>query len=147
MDQPARWAGVRWPLPPGRHRRAVVRPRALSLALLLPVALLLIGSLPAACSPGPGAPEPVELAELVADPDRYLGELVIVEGVVQAHDDPAHAWIEDEVPHRVGLEPLAAVDDLLGQVVRVVGRFDVVDAGGRVLEVEQVQVVSEQPRA
>ncbi len=111
------------------------------------VVLLLVASMLVGCAPGRRAPEPVDLADLVADPDRYLGEVVIVEGVVRAHDDPAHAWIEDEVPHRVGLEPLAAVDDLLGQVVRVVGRFDVVDEGGRVLEVEQVQVVGESPRA
>lgn len=119
----------------------------LRLATSLLAASVLVASVLVGCAPGRTVPEPVELAELVADPDRYLGEMVIVEGVVRAHDDPAHAWIEDEVPHRVGLEPLEAVEDLLGQVVRVVGRFDVVDAAGRVLEVEQVQVLGEPTRA
>jgi hypothetical protein len=99
-----------------------------------------------ACAGG-GGTSAVTLEELVAEQERFDGERVIVEGVLREYDDPRHYWIEDAVPNRVELEPHDAVEDLVGRELRVVGEFSYRDDRGRVITVEEVEVLGEAPRA
>lgn len=95
----------------------------------------------------PGGPQTVSLADLVAAPDDFDGQEVVVEGVVRAFDEPFHIWIEDPVPNRVELEPLDVAADLVGLTVEVRGRFTFADDRGRVIEVQDIEVVDGTPQA
>ena len=105
----------------------------------------LLALLAAACATGAAAPEPVTLAELVADEERYDGRVVLTEGIVRTHDAPRHFWIEDDDLHRVELVPQEEVADLVGQDVRVVGRFSFADDRGRVIELDELDVLTDRP--
>lgn len=90
---------------------------------------------------------PVDLAELVAEPDRLDGALVVVEGWVRRHDEPAHVWIEDQRQHRVELLPTELGDGYVGQQVRIRGRFTAPGDRGRRIEVELIEPRGEPPSA
>ena len=91
--------------------------------------------------------EVVSLADLVAEQDAYDGSTVIVEGTVQARDEPRHFWIEDAGQHRVELFPPDAVADLVGQRIRVTGRFTFRDDRGRGIDIADLEVLGEAPTA
>jgi hypothetical protein len=110
----------------------------------LPVAVLVI-VLATACASGPAEPEAVTLADLVAEQDHYDGRVVLTEGTVRTYDSPRHYWIEDVELHRVELVPDEEVADLVGQDVRVIGRFTFADDRGRVIEVQELEVLTDRP--
>ncbi len=83
----------------------------------------------------------VTLAQLAADQDFHAGRSVRTQGLVQAFGDPPHVWIEDGVPNRVEIIPAEAVADLVGQQVRVEGRFTYAEDEGRRITVDTVEVV------
>lgn len=91
--------------------------------------------------------EQVSLAELVAEQDAYDGSLVIAEGTVQTYDQPRHYWIEDIEHHRVELFPHELVEDLVGQRIRVTGRFTFRDDRGRGIDVDDLDVLGGPPTA
>lgn len=103
--------------------------------------LLVAGSLLAGCAGGPDDPSSVTLAELVAEQDRYDGQLVETEGTVRTYDRPRHYWIEDEAVNRVELVPAEAAADHVGARVRVEGRFTFRDDEGRRITVEQLEIL------
>jgi hypothetical protein len=103
--------------------------------------LVLLG----ACTPA--APVTVPLAELVDAQEDHDGSLVITEGTVRTYDDPRHYWIEDAELNRVELVPHEAVEDLVGDDIRVEGRFSFRDDRGRVITVDELEVVAPRPRA
>ena len=96
---------------------------------------------------GDSAPQVVSLADLVGEQDVYDGSTVSAEGTVQTHDQPRHYWIEDAQQHRVELFPHDAVADLVGQRVRVTGRFTFRDDRGRGIDIDELEVVGETPTA
>ncbi len=89
----------------------------------------------------------VSLADLVAEQDAYDGSTVIAEGTVQVHDEPRHFWIEDADQHRVEVFPPDAVADLVGQRIRVTGRFTFRDDRGRGIDIADLEVLGEAPTA
>lgn len=101
----------------------------------------------AGCAAPSAAPQPVTLAELVADAERFDAGRVVVEGTVRRHADPPHAWLEDDEVHRVELDPYDAVADLVGSTVRVTGVFRAPGEQGRAIEVEDVEVLRAPARA
>jgi hypothetical protein len=107
------------------------------IALLL-AALLLLSAL-AACS---SEPERLRLADLASFADRYDGSVVVTEGTVRAHDEPAHSWIEDEALNRVRIVPGSAIEARVGERVRVQGVFRYSAEAGRRIEADQVTVVT-----
>lgn len=111
------------------------------------VGMLLALVLTAGCAATTAAPQPVTIAELVADADRFDARRVVVEGTVRRHADPPHAWLEDDEVHRVELDPYDAVADLVGSTVRVTGIFRAPGEQGRVIEVEDVEVLRAPARA
>ena len=106
----------------------MARTRAL---LVLAAALTMTLS---ACASEPSGPEAVTLAELVAEQEHYDGTLVVSEGVVRTYDTPRHFWIED-------------VEGLVGHEIRVVGRFSFQDDRGRVITIEDLEVLRQRPAA
>ncbi len=94
-----------------------------------------------------GSVEHVSLAELVAEQDAYHGSLVSAEGNVQTYDQPRHYWIEDIRQHRVELFPHELVEDLIGQRIRVTGRFTFRDDRGRGIDVDDLEVLDGPPTA
>ena len=107
------------------------------------VCALLLG----ACGLTGTAPREVTLAVLVGDQAGYDGRMVTTEGVVRTHDDPRHYWIEDDDLNRVELIPDDEVVPLLGERVRVTGRFRFRDDEGRRIEIEQIERLSTTPHA
>lgn len=87
------------------------------------------------------APTELRLAELVRFADRYNGEAVTTTGVVHMYDEPEHYWIQDEAINRVRIQPQSAISELVGERVRVVGRFEHDPGTGRLIEAEAVTVV------
>ena len=114
-----------------------------SVAILGVLVLAVVGL--SACA-AQDRPEPVTLAELVAEQDRLDGAVVLVEGTVRTYDDPPHSWIEDTEQHRVELFPHEQVTDLAGERVRVEGRFTFDPDRGRGIDVEALEVL-DTPRA
>lgn len=94
---------------------------------------------------GDRPPQVVSLAQLVTEQDAYDGSTVIAEGTVQTHDQPRHYWIEDADQHRVELFPPEAVADLVGQRIRVTGRFTFRDDRGRGIDIDDLEVLGEAP--
>ena len=123
--------------------RPAVRRRSL-LALLVTVALG-VTAVVAWRAPGgaDGGAEYLTLAELAFAQEDYSGRRVRTGGVVQRFgpDDGAlrlHYVIADEADHRVKLvggDPARYV----GQAVEVTGRFRMVQAAGRTIEVEHIE--------
>lgn len=109
--------------------------------------LLVAGSLLAGCAGGPDVPNPVTLAELVVEQDRYDGQLVETEGTVRTYDRPRHYWIEDEAVNRVELVPAETAADHVGARVRVRGRFSFRDDEGRRITVEQLEILEDAAQA
>lgn len=64
--------------------------------------------------------------------------MVRTRGVVRTFEGPRHYWVEDDRLNRVALEPDELVAPLVGQEVRVVGRFDFDDRKGRIIEIEEI---------
>ncbi|TVP70664.1 MAG: glucose-inhibited division protein B [Nitriliruptor sp.] len=113
--------------------------RDVRLLMILGVLMLAIAGL-SACTTD-DRPEPVTLAELVAEEARLDGTVVLVEGTVRTYDDPPHSWIEDPEHHRVELFPHERVADLAGERVRVEGRFTFDPDRGRGIDVEALEVL------
>jgi hypothetical protein len=89
----------------------------------------------------PTTPTSVTLAELVEDQHGYDGDLVTVEGTVRSYDAPLHHWIEDVDQHRVELEPQDLVAAHVGDLIRVTGRYSFREDRGRLIEVDDLEVV------
>lgn len=102
----------------------------------LSVALLLLVS---SCS---DAVLEVPMAKLVAEPERFHGHVLVIEGTVQRFDEPLHHWLEDEQQNRVGIVPDELLQDLVGQRVRVRGRFTASTEQGRRIQVHQLTPVA-----
>lgn len=105
------------------------------LAALLPALLI------AACSEEPPAPATVQLVNLVRFAESYDGRRVTVTGTVRAHPEPEHYWIEDSDLNRVAIQPSSAVSELVGETVRVTGRFRRSPERGRSIEVERTNIM------
>jgi hypothetical protein len=105
-------------------------------------AALLVASVLVGCggttSPAPG---PVTLAELVEDQHGFDGETVTVEGIVRSYDAPLHHWVEDADQHRVELEPQDLVAPHVGDRIRVTGRYTFRDDRGRLIEIDDLEVL------
>lgn len=80
----------------------------------------------------------VPIAKLVAEPERFHGHVLVVEGIVQRFDDPLHHWLEDAQQNRVGIIPEALLHDVVGQTVRVRGRFTASKEQGRRIQLHQL---------
>lgn len=113
----------------------------------LTVALVAMAALLAACTSGTSAPIEITLAELVADQDGYDGEAVVSRGILHAYDDPLHYWIEDTEVNRVELVPHDGLDALVGAEVEVAGTFRYRDDRGRVITVDEFEVLDDPPPA
>jgi predicted small lipoprotein YifL len=107
------------------------------------LAVLLVAVSVAGCGLVTGGPHEVTPAELVEEQDRYDGEMVVVEGTVRTYDDPRHYWIEDDHPNRVELEPHEAAAPHVGERVRVQGEFSFQDDVGRIITVDELEVLDE----
>lgn len=105
-------------------------------AACLPIALLI-----AACADHRPALE-VALTDLAEFAPFYDGRRIMATGVVHRIEDPEHYWIEDDALHRVAVEPDGAVSGLLGERVRVTGRFRFDPEEGRSLRAEAVLPLS-----
>ena len=99
------------------------------------------------CAGGSPQPQPVSLAELATAQDAYDGSRVIAEGTVQTYDQPRHYWIEDTEQHRVELFPHELVEGLVGQRIRVTGRFSFRDDRGRGIDIDDLEVLDVPPTA
>lgn len=86
----------------------------------------------------------VPIAKLVAEPERFHGHVVVITGQVRSFDEPRHYWLEDDAHRRVGIHPETLVQDLVGQQVRVRGRFTASPTEGRRIQVHQLIRLPEQ---
>jgi hypothetical protein len=108
------------------------------------VMVLLAAALAVGCgSTAPDVPTDVALVELVEDQEGYDGEVVTAEGVVRTYDSPRHHWIEDADQNRVELEPQDLVAPHVGDEIRVTGRYSFRDDRGRLIEVDDLEVIAE----
>lgn len=82
----------------------------------------------------------LRLADLVQFQDRYNGDLVTTTGEVQMFAEPEHYWIEDDALNRIRIVPQDAVSELVGERVRVRGRFEYDSETGRVIDAQAVEV-------
>jgi hypothetical protein len=103
--------------------------------------LILLTMLAVACGDAESTATDLRLADLVRFQDRYDGETVAITGVVHSFSDPEHYWVEDDRVNRVRIEPHAAVSDLVGEHVRVIGRFEYASGKGRVIHARNVEVL------
>ncbi len=90
-----------------------------------------------------GEPEPtrLELVDLARFTEQYDGERVSTTGHVRSYPDPEHYWLEDGDLNRVAVHPDSAVKALVGERVRVVGRFRYARDKGRAIEADEVEVL------
>jgi hypothetical protein len=95
----------------------------------------------AACGEADTGATELRLADLVHFQERYDGDVVSTTGMVNMFDEPEHYWVEDEALNRVRIVPHDAVSDLVGQRVRVVGRFEYGSGEGRVISARSVRPV------
>jgi hypothetical protein len=100
--------------------------------------ILVVASPALACSRHDDRPVDVTLSSLARYQEAYQGRLVRTEGVVRTYESSGQYWIEDNEPNRVALEPVHLVAPLLGQEVRVVGRFHFDDRTGRLIHIEKI---------
>jgi len=89
---------------------------------------------------GEPTPTRLELADLARFSEQYDGERVSTAGNVRTHPDPEHYWLEDEDLNRVAVHPDSAVNSLVGERVRIVGRFRFSREKGRSIDAEEVAV-------
>ncbi len=89
---------------------------------------------------GESTPTRLELADLARFTEQYDGERVSTTGHVRTHPDPVHYWLEDEDLNRVAVHPDSAVEELVGERVRVIGRFRYSRETGRAIEADEVEV-------
>ncbi|MDX1588018.1 MAG: hypothetical protein R3296_03690 [Oleiphilaceae bacterium] len=101
------------------------------------LALLLV-----ACDEGESGVTLAVLAEYAGD---YDGRTVVTEGRVRTFESPRHYWIEDPDLNRVAITPESAVADLVGQRVRVKGRFSASPEAGRAIAAEAVTPLEPSP--
>jgi hypothetical protein len=111
-----------------------VTPRPVSALLVLLVLL-------AGCGGGPAA---VTLADLVADPDAYVGEEVRTVGTVVEFTEEGgalerHIVIEDDRNRRVALEPPEHAEPFIGGGALVTGRFLTDPERGRWMEISEIR--------
>jgi len=94
---------------------------------------------------GKEEPQPVELQleDLVRFSENYDERRVVTSGVVRSFSEPGHHWIEDERLNRVEVQPGSAVSSLVGETVRVVGRFHHSPGRGRSIEAESTAVIAD----
>lgn len=95
-----------------------------------------------ACAAARSTPTEVSLARLATDEQAYLGETVQALGTVRLFGEGAsarHYVMEDDQQHRVALVPVQEVASFVAQRVKVVGRFDFSDTGGRLIRVESIE--------
>lgn len=100
------------------------------------VCLLLL----AGCGGEPTATQ-LELVDLARFSEQYDGERVSTIGHVRSHPDPEHYWLEDDDLNRVAVHPDSAVQSLVGERVRVVGRFRFSREKGRAIAADNVEVL------
>ena len=103
-------------------------------ASLLAIALLATALV--SCGDSDGTPIELSLSDLARFSERYDGERVATRGIVRSHPDPEHYWIEDADLNRVRIRPHSAVEALVGERVRIVGRFYYSSDTGRRIEAE-----------
>lgn len=85
----------------------------------------------------------VPIAKLAAEPERFHGHVLVVEGTVHRFDEPLHHWLQDEQYNRVGIVPDELLQGLVGQQVRVRGRFTASPEQGRRIQVHQLTKIRE----
>lgn len=90
---------------------------------------------------GEPTPTQLELVDLARFTDQYDGERVSTTGHVRSHPDPEHYWLEDDELNRVAVHPDSAVKSLVGERVRVVGRFRYARDTGRAIDADEVEVL------
>lgn len=100
------------------------------IALLLACALLLSGC-------GERAAIATTLEHLANAQQDFDGRDVVVSGTLRSVAAPRHYWIEDAALHRVAIEGAAddVLHELVGERVRVRGRFRYDRSAGRRIEV------------
>lgn len=103
--------------------------------------VLLLTLAAAACGDAGSTATELPLADLVRFQDRYDGEVVATTGEVNMFADPEHYWIEDDALNRIRVVPQDAVSDLVGERVRVLGRFEYGSGKGRVIHAQNVELV------
>lgn len=111
------------------------------------LAMALLPALLLACGPRVDVPRTVTLADLVVDQELHDGSVVTTEGIVRTYDEPRHYWIEDAEQHRVELFPHEGGEDLVGQTVRVTGRFTFREDRGRAIDIDDLEVLDAPPTA
>ena len=94
-----------------------------------------------ACEQGAEVRE-VTLSNLVEGSEHFIERPVRTQGVVRSFPEPLHYWIEDDALNRVGLTPETLVEGLEGSQVRVTGIYRFQQGQGRLIEVEQLEVLS-----
>jgi len=104
--------------------------------------LCAIGVLLAAVACGDGDRR-TSLAALTEQQQARDGEIVIVEGKVDRAEEPLHYWITDDEAHHVGLRPVEAVEEHVGERVTVRGRFTYSRDEGRWIEVDTINLSAE----
>ncbi|MCH8539088.1 MAG: hypothetical protein LAT66_15110 [Alkalimonas sp.] len=80
----------------------------------------------------------VPIEKLVAESERFHGHVLVVEATVHCFVDPLHHWLEDNQRNRVGVVPDDLLQDLVGQQVRVRGRFTAYPQQGRRIQLHQL---------
>lgn len=90
---------------------------------------------------GEPTPTQLELVDLARFAEQYEGQRVSTTGHVRSHPDPEHYWLEDDDLNRVAVHPDSAVKSLVGERVRVVGRFRYARDTGRAIEADEVELL------
>ena len=90
---------------------------------------------------GEPTPTQLELVDLARFSEQYDGERVSTTGHVRSHPDPEHYWLEDDNLNRVAVHPDSAVKSLVGERVRIVGRFRFSREKGRAIAADNVEVL------
>jgi hypothetical protein len=129
-----------------RHRSAGGEVETAALTELKTVVLLALAAVVlSACGAGGSGAQEVTIAELVEDQEGYDGDLVVVEGVVHRYDDPLHYWLEDDAVNRVEVEPHGAVEERVGESVRVRGEYHFRPDQGRVITIAELEPIGDAP--
>lgn len=128
-DTPGPW---NLPVAPGAGGNATARLRRVA---VLGLCLLVL----AGC--GESTPTRLELVDLARFAEEYNGERVSTTGHVRSHPDPEHYWLEDDDLNRVAVHPDSAVKSLVGEHVRVIGRFRFSRDKGRAIEADEVEAL------
>ena len=89
---------------------------------------------------GCGDAPPVEttLSALSAAQTDFNGRQVAVTGTLRTYDSPKHYWIENDRLDRIAIQGVAQLAPLVGQDVKVKGRFKYDRSAGRRIEANEV---------